>query len=79
MIRGLKCFSYEERLRDLGLVKLEMIELRKDLINPYKYLKGFLKDLSQMYGDRHFWECPVTGQRTMGAKWNIESSTGTLE
>jgi len=43
MIRGLKCFSYEERLRDLGLVKLEMIELRKDLINPYKYLKGFLK------------------------------------
>lgn len=60
MIRGLECFSYEERLgeerlRDLGLINLEMIELREDLINPYKYLKGFLKDLSQMYGDRHFW------------------------
>ena len=50
MIQGLKCFSYKDRLKELGLFSLEKRTLWEDLIAALQFLKGVYKH----EGNQHF-------------------------
>ena len=41
MVEGLEDYSYEDRLRILGLTTLETRFLRADLVEVFKILRGF--------------------------------------
>ena len=48
MIEGLRSDSYQERLNKIGLISIEMIRLRADLIEVFKIFHG-LEGLSHEY------------------------------
>ncbi|PKU48457.1 hypothetical protein llap_1198 [Limosa lapponica baueri] len=63
MIRGLENLSYEDRLRELGLFRLEKRRLWEDLIMTFQYLKGayrreweglFIRECSDRTGGNGF-------------------------
>jgi len=64
MIQGLEHFSYEERLRALGLFCLEKSRLQRDRVADFQYLKGaYRKD-----GDSLFCKACCNTTRSNGFK-----------
>ena len=41
MVKGLEDYSYEDRLRIMGLTTIETRFLRADLVEVFKILRGF--------------------------------------
>ena len=60
MIRGLEHLPYEDRLRELGLFRLEKTRLWGDLIVAFQYLKG-----TYMEGGEGLYQVVVVGRGVM--------------
>ncbi|RMC13795.1 hypothetical protein DUI87_08878 [Hirundo rustica rustica] len=67
MTEGLEHPSYEDRLRELGLFRLEKEQLRGDLINVCQYLMGGAK---RMEPGSAQWCQTGNGQRLMYGKFH---------
>ena len=66
MIQGVEQLSYEDRLRELGLISLEKRRLQGDLIAAFQYLKGsFRKEGNRLFSR-------VCGDRTRGNGFKIK-------
>lgn len=74
MIKGQEHPLYEERLRWMGLFRLERRSLWRGSINLHKYLsKGCKEDRA-----RAFQWCLTTGQKVVGTVWNPGDPDWTL-
>ncbi|KAK4826186.1 hypothetical protein QYF61_006130 [Mycteria americana] len=76
MIRGLEHFSYEERLRELGLFSLEKRRLQGALIATFQYLKRVYKKGGDRLFTKAFYQ--VSG-RTRGNGFKMKEGRFRLE
>ena len=73
MIQGMEYLSYKDRLRKLGLLRLEERRLRGDLIVACQYLKGSYRK----EGDRLF--SRICGDRTKGNGFELKEGRFRLD
>ena len=76
MIRGLEYFSYEERLRELGLFSLQKRRLWNDLIVTFQYLTGtYKKDGEQLFAQSDIDRTRGDGFKLKEGRFRLEGNS----